>query len=113
MPTAAVVSRLKTIRKRGNIRSREVAQLLQTTPETVSRWNTGKTEPQPESLQRLLSLEWLLDQLSELYAPDEARLWLFSPHRLLGGERPADRIQAGRIDDVLELIAHLHDGAFA
>lgn len=110
---AAVAHRLRTIKKHGGIRGREIAQLLQTTPETVSRWNTGKTEPQPDSLQRLLNLEWLLDQLAEIYRPDEARLWLFSPHKLLGGERPADRIQAGKVDDVLALVAQLRDGAFA
>ncbi len=32
--------------------------------------------------------------------------------RLLGGERPADRIQQGKTDDVLALIAQLRDGAF-
>lgn len=31
---------------------------------------------------------------------------------LLGGERPADRIQRGKTDDVLALIAQLRDGAF-
>ena len=110
---SAVASRIDAIRDLGGIKGREIAQLLDTTPETVSRWNTGKTEPQPDRLQRLLALEWLLDQLSELYEPDEARLWLFSPHRLLGGDRPADRIQADQVDDVLALIAQLRDGAFA
>ena len=111
--SGAVASRLDSIKERGGIRSREIAQLLETTPETVSRWNTGKTEPQPDRLNRLLALEWLLDQLADLYEPDEARLWLFSPHRLLNGDRPADRIQGDRIDDVLGLLAQLRDGAFA
>ncbi len=111
--SGAIATRLDSIKERGGIRSREIAQLLETTPETVSRWNTGKTEPQPDRLHRLLALEWLLDQLADLYEPDEARLWLFSPHRLLDGDRPADRIQADRIDDVLGLLAQLRDGAFA
>ncbi len=110
---AAVANRVQVIKERGGIHGREVAQLLDTTPETVSRWKTGRTEPQPDRLHRLLALEWLLDQLSEFYEPDEARLWLFSPHRLLNGDRPADRIQAGNIDDVLALLAQLRDGAFA
>lgn len=109
---SAVAIRLDAIRDRGGIKGREIAQLLDTTPETVSRWNTGKSEPQPDRLQRLLALEWLLDQLSDLYEPEEARLWLFSPHRLLGGDRPADRIQVDRINDVLALIAQLREGAF-
>jgi len=54
-----------------------------------------------------------MGQLSELYETAEARLWLFSPHRLLGGDRPADRIHAEKTDDVLALIAQLRDGAFS
>lgn len=109
----AVAARLDAIRVRGGIKSREVAQLLDTTPQTVSRWKTGKVEPQPDRLYRLLTLEWLIDELSEFYRPDEARLWLFAPHRLLAGDRPADRIQQGELDDVLAVIAQLRDGAYA
>lgn len=108
----AVAERLDTIRERGGIRSREVAQLLDTTPQTVSRWRTGKSTPQPDGLQRLLTLDWLIGELADFYEPEQARLWLFSPHRLLAGERPADRIQRGQLDDVLALINQLSDGAF-
>jgi len=41
--------------------------------------------------------------LAEFYEPDEARLWLYRPHPLLAGGRPADRIQAHDIDAVLAL----------
>lgn len=109
---AALITRIDRIRDRGGIRGREIAQLLQTTPETVSRWSTGRTEPQPDRLQKLLILEWLIEELAEFYTPEEARLWLFSPHRLLGGDRPADRIQRGQTDDVRALIAQLRDGAY-
>ena len=108
----AVAARINNIRDRGGIRSREIAQLLNTTPQTVSRWQSDKVDPQPDGLQRLLTLEWLVGELSEFYEPDEARLWLFAPHKLLAGDRPADRIQAGRVDDVLALISQLRDGAF-
>jgi transcriptional regulator with XRE-family HTH domain len=110
--SAALVIRLDKMRERGGIKSREIAQLLGTTPETVSRWNTNKTEPQPDRLQRLLILEWIIDELAQFYEPDEARLWFFSPHRLLGGDRPADRIQQGNADEVRVLIAQLKDGAY-
>jgi transcriptional regulator with XRE-family HTH domain len=110
---SAVAARLDSIRKRGGIKSREVAQLLDTTPETISRWQAGRTEPASDRMQRLLTLEWLVDQLGEFYPPDEARLWLFAPHRQLAGARPADRIQQGHVDEVLALIAQLRDGAYA
>lgn len=108
----ALAKRLDAIKSRAGIKGRDVAQLLNTTPETVSRWQTGRAEPQRERLEQLLTLEWLADQLAEFYAPEEARLWLFAPHRLLAGDRPADRIQAGQVQDVLALIEQLKTGAF-
>ena len=108
----ALAERLERIKERGGIKGRDVAQLLDTTPETVSRWNTGRVEPQREHLERLLTLEFFLQELAEFYPPEEAKLWLFSPHRLLGGDRPADRIQQGRIEDVLALLDQLRDGAY-
>lgn len=107
-----VAARLKTILTQGGIKARDLAQLLDTTPETVSRWRTGRVEPHTERLQRLLIVEWIVTQLSDLYSPEEARLWLFSPHRLLGGERPADRIQRGDAESVLATIEQLRDGAY-
>lgn len=111
MPSA-VAARLESIKSKGGVRAREIAQLLDTTPQTVSRWQTGRAEPQREGLQRLLALEWLVEQLAALYAPDEARLWLFSRHTQLGGLIPADLIAEGKVDDVLALIDQLRDGAY-
>jgi transcriptional regulator with XRE-family HTH domain len=111
----ALASKLDAIKEKGGVKSRDVAQLLGTTPQTISRWQTGKTEPQGDQLRKLLALEWLLGQLAELYTSDEAKLWLFSPHRLLKGESPAARIQSkgmDGIDDVLALINQIKEGAF-
>ena len=110
--SGGIANRLKTIEDLAGVRGREVAQLLDTTPETVSRWRGGKVEPQPDRLRRLLLLEWLVRELSEFYPPKEARLWLLSPHPLLDGDLPADRIQRGKLDDVLAVIEQLKTGAF-
>ncbi|MBI4897415.1 MAG: DUF2384 domain-containing protein [Actinobacteria bacterium] len=110
--SGAVADRLEAIRQRGGIKSRDVAQLLDTTPQTVSRWQTGKAEPQTDGLKRLLLLEYVIGELAELYDPSDARIWLFSPHRLLDGATPADRIQEGSIGEVQALIAQMRDGAF-
>lgn len=110
--SSAVAARLDSIKENAGVRSREIAQLLRTTPQTVSRWQQGRVDPQPDKLQELLTLEWLSTQLHEFYEPDEARLWLFAPHRLLAGQTPANRIQQGKAGDVLALIDQLRDGAF-
>lgn len=109
---SAVAERLESIQTRGGIKARDVAQLLDTSPQTVSRWQTGKAEPQTDGLKRLLLLEYLIGELAEFYDPQEARMWLFAPHRLLHGDTPADRIQRGQPEDVQALIAQIRDGAF-
>ena len=108
-----IAKRISDIQESADITAREVAQLLNTTPETISRWRGGKVEPQPRMRDSLLQLEWLTNELAEIYPPQEAHLWLFSPHRMLKGERPVDLITRGETAPVLQIIAQLKDGAYA
>lgn len=57
-------------------------------------------------------LDWLADQLSVVYEPQEARLWLFSRNVGLNGMRPADLIADERIEEVLAIIDRLQSGAY-
>jgi transcriptional regulator with XRE-family HTH domain len=109
---SALAERLENIKELGGITGRDVAQLLDTTPETVSRWTTGRIDPQRDRLRRLLELEFFLAELAEFYSPEEAKLWLFSPHKLLAGETAASRIQAGKTLDVFALLDQLRSGAY-
>jgi transcriptional regulator with XRE-family HTH domain len=109
---SALRKRLENIKNKSGITYREVAQLLDTSPQTISRWQSGESNPHPKVRDRLLELDWLAEQMAQIYTPDEAKLWLFSPHKLLGGERPADRIANGRTEDVLQLIDQLQSGAY-
>ena len=108
----AVAAKLDSIKDKAGIRGREVADLVGATPQTVSRWQQGRVDPQPSHLSRLLTLEWLASELAEFYEPGDARVWLFSRHRLLQGATPAERIQEDRIDEVLALIEQLKTGAY-
>ena len=110
--TNALAARLESIQEHSGISGRDVAQLLSTTPQTVSRWRTGQSSPQPRHLHALLTLEWLVSQLATYYNSDEAKLWLFSPHPLLQGQRPADLIAEQRTDEVLTLIDQLDSAAY-
>jgi transcriptional regulator with XRE-family HTH domain len=112
MAATTLAEKLENIKNLGGINSRDVAELLDTTPETVSRWVNGRVDPQRERLQRLLQLEFFLSELSEFYNPQEARLWLLSPNRLLGGAAPADRIRDGKTEDVFALLEQLRTGAY-
>jgi transcriptional regulator with XRE-family HTH domain len=110
--SSTIAEQLRGIHEKAGISFREVAQLVKTTPETVSRWNTGRADPQPNKFKKIATLAWLVNELSEFYTPEEARTWLFTPQRLLGGKTPADRIENDAVQDVLALIKQLQDGAF-
>ena len=44
---SAVGNRLESIKSHAGVRSREIAELLDTTPQTASRWQQGRVDPQP------------------------------------------------------------------
>jgi transcriptional regulator with XRE-family HTH domain len=107
--TSAVARKLESIRVKGALRYIDVANVLGTRPETVSRWKQGRAYPHANTEKTLLELEFIVDQLSDFYEPNEARQWIFSPQKLLEGESPADLIQRGRIDEVRRLVNQLRD----
>ena len=74
--TSAVARRLESLRTKGAIKDIEVANLLGTRPETVSRWNQGRAYPRANTEKTLLELEYIIDQLADFYEPDEARQWV-------------------------------------
>lgn len=108
----AIARKLDSIQEKGAMRSVDVANLLGARPETVSRWNQGKAFPRPDAQKNLLALEYIVDELSDIYEPKEARLWLFSRQKVLGGNSPADLIQEGKADAVIDVIERLKAGVF-
>ena len=61
--TSAVARRLESLRDKGAMKNIEVANLLGTRPETVSRWNQGRAYPHAATEKTLLELEYIIDQL--------------------------------------------------
>lgn len=110
--TNAIARRLDAIQEKSAIKSVDIANLLGTRPETVSRWNQGKAFPRPNTQKLLLELDYIVDQLSDFYEPQEARLWLFSRQKLLDGVTPAELIQTGRTEEVIRMIDQLRDGVY-
>ena len=110
--TSAVARKLESLHTKGAMRNVDVANLLGTRPETVSRWNQGHAYPHASTEKTLLELEYIVDQLSDFYEPNEARLWIFSPQKYLAGMSPAELIRHGRIDEVLRLVNQLRDAVY-
>ena len=112
MNTNAIARRLEAIQTKGAMRSADVANILNVRPETVSRWNQGKAFPHPDTEKLLLELEFIIDKLSDIYEPRDARLWIFARQRLLEDRIPAELIQQGKVDEVLAVVNELRDGVF-
>lgn len=105
----AVARRLNSLREKGCIKSIEVANLLGTRPETVSRWKKGKAYPHSGTERTLLELEFIVDQLSDFYSPAEARQFIFAPQKFLDGQSPAELIRNGQIEQVRRLVNQLRE----
>ena len=112
MTMNVIARKLEAIQNKSAMRAVDIANLLGTRPETVSRWNQGKAFPRPDAQRILLELEYIVEQLSDFYEPQEARLWLFSRQKLLGGITPAELIQTGKTGEVIAVIDQLRDGVF-
>jgi uncharacterized protein (DUF2384 family) len=110
--TSGIARRLEEISDRTGVKDVEVAQLLGTTPQSINRWRRSAVEPQTAHVHRILELTYVAELLSELYEPEDARLWLFSRHRLLDDRRPVDLIAAGDTESVLRVLSQLRDSAY-
>jgi hypothetical protein len=110
--TSAVAVIIKDLKRRGGLKGADVANIAAVSPATVSRWSSGASFPHPKTQLLISDLRYVVDRLAEFYDPDEARVWLYSRHRLLGGERPIDLIHADRADEVLAVIEGLSETTY-
>jgi len=109
---SAVAKLIDDLRQRGGLKGSDVANIAAVSPATVSRWTAGTSFPHPKTQLLISDLRYVVDRLAELYNPEETRVWLYSRHRLLNGERAIDLIHAGRADEVLAVIESLSDGSY-
>src|SRR6202022_2657336 len=109
--TSAVSKIIEDLRDRGGLKGVDVANIAAVSPATVSRWTSGAALPHPKTQLIISDLRYVVDRLSELYTPEETRVWLYSKHRLLGGERAIDLIHDGRTDKVREVIKGRTEGS--
>ena len=108
-----LAEKLDLLTSRANIRAVDVAKMLGTTTETVSRWNQGRAYPRPRQESLLEDLVYVVELLSEFYSdPNAARAWLYSRHKYFSGRRPSDLIQEGQAKEVLEAIKEMTDPSY-
>jgi len=70
------------------------------------------TTPVPDDYVSSRSLAALLGELRTIYEPAGVGIWLFAPHKLLGGVSPISAIEDGKIEAVWTLVDQMQSGAF-
>jgi transcriptional regulator with XRE-family HTH domain len=110
--TTAVARIIEELRSHGGLKATDVANIASVSPATVSRWIAGKALPDPQTQLIISDLRHVVDRLSEFYTPDETRLWLYSKHRLLNGERAIDLINRSEVDKILAVIENLDKASY-
>jgi len=108
----AVARILDDLRGRGGLQGKDIANIVDVSTATVSRWSRGNGTPNLRTQTVIAELRYVVDRLSDFYAPDETRLWLHARNPLLNGERAIDLINGGRTEDVLAVIERLDSGAY-
>jgi transcriptional regulator with XRE-family HTH domain len=108
----AVAKILERLKEDGGLQGRDIANIVSASPPTVSRWLKGKASPDIKTQTRIAQLGYLVDRLSEFYTSEETRLWLHTPHPMLGGKRAIDLLNEGKMEDVLAVIESIDAGAF-
>jgi len=111
----AIAGTVRDLNERADLSQEEIGRITGATGRTVARWAAGATSPHASARERLLELKYVADQLIDVLglSPPDANLWIFTPNRLLKGDKPADRIAGGDYRAVLGLIEALADGIVA
>ena len=108
----AIARILDALEQHGGLKSADIANIVNTSRPTVSRWKSGKASPPLATQTIIADLRYVVDRLSDFYTPEETRLWLHAKHPLLNNERAIDLILADRTQEVLAVIERLDSGAY-
>ena|SRR5215211_3518581 len=91
----------------------QLAGALGVTPRTLERWRVGERYPQHESRKRLVALRALHERLQTMFlSPEAIGAWTHLDNAYLGGLKPVDALQVGRIDAVDAALEALDSGVF-
>ena len=103
----AIANTINGLNKVAGLSITDIANITHSNRSSPSRWKNGKATPNPDVQLILSDLKYTADCLSEFYAPDEVRVWLFSRNRLLDGEVAVDLIRKSQTEVVLRAIERL------
>lgn len=110
--TSHVTHILQEIQEYGGLKGTDIANFVEVSKATVSRWATNKKSPHPSTQRVLSDLHYVVMRLSEYYNDREIRDWLYAIHPQLDGERAIDLLYNNRVEEVLGILNRLDDDVY-
>jgi transcriptional regulator with XRE-family HTH domain len=110
--TKPVVQFLERLQETGGLKGVDIANFAGVSKATVSRWASGQKSPHPRTQLIMSDLAYVVMRLSEYYAHEEVRAWLYARHPQLDGARAIDLIHDDRSEEVLAILDRLDADAY-
>lgn len=109
---SVVIRYLDNLQTSGGLSGVDIANAVDVSKATVSRWRSGQIKPQPQHEVIIAALYYVVDRLHEYYSTEEVRAWLYARHPQLKGERAIDFIHDNRTIEVLRVLDRLDNDVF-
>ena len=90
-----------------------LARIIQVNQSQTSRWSDGDEQASVINQQKLIDLDYIIDQLAITLYPDQIEEWLQNPNAHLGSASPINVFQVNGLAAVIPAISALSTGAFA
>lgn len=97
--------------REGVLTNAELAEITGVRARQVQHWASGAHRPVGEAKDRLLELQYIVDQLRDVYTAEGIDIWLHGRNQALDSEKPIDLLVAGRFKEVLGAVERLASGA--
>lgn len=110
--TKPVVQFIERLQQTGGLKGTDIANFAGVSKATVSRWASGQKSPHPKTQLIMSDLSYVVMRLSEYYADEEVRAWLYARHPQLNGARAIDLIHDDRSEEVIAILDRLDADAY-
>ena len=110
--TKTVVRLIERLRNIGGLRGTDIANFAGVSKTTVSHWLNGEKSPHPRTQLIVSDLSYIVLRLSEYNSREQVRVWLYTPHPQLNGERVVDLIHSERSEEVIAVPGRLDADAY-
>lgn len=95
---------------RRGLSTAEIGGVAGVTERSVQNWATGKSNPEGPARDRLLELNYIVEELADVFEDEGIEIWLHSRQRSLHGKTPLELMRAGEFQAVLDVVERLAGG---